>query len=274
MSATPAAGPPRVVSKYGDLQADEKIMADDIINALRIVNNTDERPDEDTRKQFWAQVFKNNWTTAIPALRPPELGPRNGKEFMICVGTLSDDLPPSRTQVKQHKKTPYSSPPAAKPQRRRGGPVFLKPSLNTETGTIVFMWLDGNSSTINPAFTTLLPEYTEATAKAAAVRNFDEKEIERVGKWNVRMAVFWARSKLCRKLALDMDNLVAAARPDGMEPDFRLLRKTRTCSQVLEDTRKAIEEVIRLANANPCPPLKLSSLGSSGELTFSVHLDL
>ena len=186
-----------VVGSYAEMTADEKRLADKIIDVLGERNLSDEKANHVTRAIFWSAVFRNGWDTSEPNEHPGSLPGRRFTDASSCIGTFNQDLPPSREALRKAAKDNAPIPRAA-PHRRQGSSAYLKPSINWDTEGIVWMYVDGKGQAVNAKYISLRAGWIHSQARARAIIHWDECECARIGRWNYLLAVYFARNRLLR----------------------------------------------------------------------------
>ncbi|KAK0725283.1 hypothetical protein B0H67DRAFT_658683 [Lasiosphaeris hirsuta] len=159
--------------------------------------------------------------------------------------TRTQDLPLSQAGQRRKKVVGLTrSEREARPPnvRRQFAKVFLKPSLNADAETVSFMWVDAKGGTVAHRFVTLRQGLTTTKAKARALGHWDQVEVRRNGNWNLKKAVFWARNRLLRKLAVDAGHYEEATHLPS-EEIMDELQEIKTCTEVLESLAAIINEM-------------------------------
>lgn len=211
-------------ASWNDLTLNERRCCDDLMEALGKANRLDVLPNHDNRKPFWKMVFRG-WTTKDVIIKPAPLPHRSSGEASVRVGTLKTDCPQSLAASRKRKWDPEVAPPVPV-ERRRGAPVRLRLYLDKNDTGLVYQWTDMNGVLVPGTLVELDENTTQAQAQARVIRHWDECEIERVGRWNEKMATYLARKRLLNRLQGHdhaARGLGPAAGPAVYESDTELL---------------------------------------------------
>ncbi|KAK2777477.1 hypothetical protein CKAH01_12025 [Colletotrichum kahawae] len=227
LSATSQPKDPIVLASCDDLTDHEKRSCDPIISHILTLNRTGKTIDDTIRAAFWEVVF-HRWTTSPAAHNyPPRPHPR--QDLGTPVATLNQDVP-SHEGSKKHVIAGQEPPPASAipKERRQGATVWLQPLANFVTNQIKYKWTDSNNKIIGGAKVVSLADKTLQEAQVEAIIKRDQKELDRVGRLNIDVAIYYARQQLLAHLRLD--------RRDGSRKGHKRCKacKTREVSDMKE----------------------------------------
>ncbi|KAF4816678.1 hypothetical protein CGCSCA5_v006307 [Colletotrichum siamense] len=218
---------PIILASYDDLTDHEKSSCDPIIDHLLTINRTGKVLDDTTRTALWEAVF-HRWSTSpaaynhLPRYRPFE-------DSGTPVATLDQDIPSQTISKKDaitgHEPQPASSIPK---ERRQGATVWLQPNPNFVKKAINYKWTDSNNKAIGGAKYVSLTYKQLQEAKVNAIIKRDQKALDRVGRLNIDVAVYYAREQLVAHLRLN--------RRDGSRKGHKRCKacKTLTVSDMTE----------------------------------------
>lgn len=182
------------LSCYDDLTEHEKFSSDRILSRIMQLNRTGQSVDDDARKEFWETVF-SDWDTDRSIFAPLEPN-RHATETSVLVGhfirdTRRNTRPPNyRVPGSRHRI--YTEIPD---NRRQGADVLLQVSINLNTQTYRYRWVDSENRTV-PRSAVTLNDMTMDEARARTIVQWDRMEMAVQGNYNVRMAVWYARTQL------------------------------------------------------------------------------
>ncbi|KAJ0383864.1 hypothetical protein COL922a_009556 [Colletotrichum nupharicola] len=202
ISATEQPKDPMILASYDDLTVHEKRSCDPIITHILTINRTGKVLDDSIRAAFWEAVF-HRWTTS-PAAHNYLPRPRPQQDNGTPVATLIRDVP-SQEGSKKHVIAENEPPPASSipKERRQGATVWLQPLPNLVANQVKYKWTDSNNKNIGGAKAMTLTYKTLQEAKVEAIIKRDQKELDRVGRLNIDVAVYYAREQLLNHLKLN-----------------------------------------------------------------------
>ncbi|KAK2041528.1 hypothetical protein LZ31DRAFT_625519 [Colletotrichum somersetense] len=178
-----------VISRLSQLTEEQKRMCDDLLTVLIQRNHPIDPPTLDQiREEFWARIFKSNWTTSSLNVAPIKLPKRTNDESALLIGTLNQNVP------KNGSLPSY---------RRSDQPVLLKVSMKIDPQFDVpvasFFWVDQQGhrgSELSNASIDIEGDLTLDEAKVEVGLHYDTNEKERVGGWNWSKVTYWGRARL------------------------------------------------------------------------------
>ncbi|KAK0715935.1 hypothetical protein B0H67DRAFT_645621 [Lasiosphaeris hirsuta] len=232
MAPHPEPAAPRDVSSFENLTDAENSMCDDILNALALKMHTPSLLLREgvggnakvLRKAFWDRVFvAGKWDVSFGLTTDPGSFPVRSRDQATWVGSLNQDHPVSATKRRNGV--------APSLMGRHRAPVYLKPSIKAGQTTLGWVYTDSKQEYISVQYVTFLPGLNEERAQRRAKQNFDLIEVERVGHWNLKKAIYWARGRLLRKVLID-SGCYEEANQVPADFDLSTLVELRTCAMV------------------------------------------
>ncbi|KAF6816967.1 hypothetical protein CSOJ01_02664 [Colletotrichum sojae] len=186
------------LSCYDDLTEHEKFSCDRILSRIMQLNRTGQSVDDETRKEFWGIVFCN-WNTGQSMVAPIQPS-RHAAETSVLVGHFARDTRrntrPPNYRVPGSRHRIFTEIPD---NRRQGADVFLQVSINLDTQTYRYRWVDSENRTV-PREAVKLNNMTMDKARSLTIAQWDRMEMRVQGNYNVRMAVWYARTQLISHL--------------------------------------------------------------------------
>lgn len=249
----------RQLSDRSQLTEDQLRSCDDIITLVGDANRNGDKPTREARKGLWDAVFANGWNTNCPNIHPGPIRGRRAVESMIQIGTWSANLPVTPSKRKAGENSPG-------PHRLAGAPAYLKPNLQWSNFGINWITCDAKSSAAKDEYVRLFPGWTMAQAHSECITHFDAHESERVGTYNNRLAVCWARSRLLVSLRVSAESSTQGTEvPRGERPvgtlneipvNARELVKLETCEQRILAMARLVTDAGMIARRAQAPKLE------------------
>ncbi|OIW34703.1 hypothetical protein CONLIGDRAFT_16521 [Coniochaeta ligniaria NRRL 30616] len=131
---------------------------------------------------------------------PKTLAPRSGALFMVPVGHINHTIPVTKAALAKG---------GSKATRQPGSPAYMKPKIEFNTSSVLFLYYDASGRNIAPEHIDFFDHYDLDEAKFASVVAWDSQERTRIHGHNMKWVVFWTRLRLARYLLADDRNMQA-----------------------------------------------------------------
>ncbi|KAI8296908.1 hypothetical protein K4K61_000533 [Colletotrichum sp. SAR11_59] len=176
----------------------DKAIADDLIGILWRVNRLGDavgsvQKFEIARKELFASMF-DGWDTNGKTKPPNRTRDRAFEDTVVLISHLAQDAPlaASRKRTSDGSPAPLSSPPKSNAKRLAGAPVYIKVVVDFPIHQITFPMVDGNGA-VFPANIVMRPVNDDIdlpTLRSNCTLQWDDAELERVGRANIAWAVY------------------------------------------------------------------------------------
>ncbi|KAH0431419.1 hypothetical protein CcaCcLH18_07153 [Colletotrichum camelliae] len=212
VSATEQPNDPIILASYDDLTDHEKSSCDPIISHLLTITGQERS------------------LTTQSAQPSGKLSSIDGAPLLALITTYPAPDVPSQEISKKHVIAGQEPPPASAipKERRQGATVWLQPVPNFVKKEVTYKWTDSNNKAIGGAKFVSLTDKTLQGAKVEAMIKRDQKELDRLGRLNIDVAIYYARQQLLAHLGLN--------RRDGSRKGHKRCKacKTREVSDMKE----------------------------------------
>ncbi|CRK20401.1 hypothetical protein BN1723_000254 [Verticillium longisporum] len=267
MAPSPANDDPvGVVFRHGtDLVEADQTLCDDLIIALDVCNRKEATLNIENQKRakFWRTVFSNDWTTEMDNIVPDPWTDLSDAQIGLQIGSLTQDCRPSPVPGSSSLIDSSHSNVA----RRKGCPVWLRPLTSWNKDEIAqgirFRFVDIHSQEVPEDLVQLEDgNWNMQLTKAVAALYLDDCSVQRVGQYNVTLAVYWARNRLInlsktrgsrnadqRQRGQPLNEVIALTRNlESIGMGHRALKRIRLCSDLMAELAEISEHCVATMN--------------------------